>query len=165
MMRQVLILDDEEAVLGALYRALRRAFGADTVEIERFCDPEAALLRAGEKDFDVVIADYRMPGLNGADVFSLLKRIQPAAVRILLSASTKHAEIMDAVERGDVFRYLAKPWDYGELIEVVDAAFDRHRLPESGLALSRQQLETLRLEREEPGITWVNRDEHGNILL
>ena len=133
--------------------------------IECFTDPEAALLRAGEKDFDVVISDYRMPGLNGADVFSLLKKIQPGAARIVLSGSAERAAVRDAIHRGEIYRYLTKPWDCRELVDVVVAAFACRHGGDYRSALSRQELEVLRLEQEEPGITFVERDEQGNILL
>lgn len=166
-MLNLLILDDETAVLSSLCRCLRSEFRSDHVTIETFSDPEAALLRAAEKDFDVFISDYKMPGLNGADVMSLLKRIQPDAVRIVLSASVEPADIMDTVNRGEVFRYLPKPWDTSELIDVVKEAFAR-RLQRGSAApvlLTRQELETRRLESEEPGITQVSRDEYGRIRL
>lgn len=124
-MRRILILDDEPAVLSALRRALRTGLPEEALEIETFVDPEAALLRAGEKDFDVVIADYRMPGLNGADVLQMVKGLQPRAVRIVLSATTTSADILDAVNRAEVFRFLAKPWKQAQLIAAMRSAFLR----------------------------------------
>lgn len=175
-MRHVLILDDEQAVLHALQRTLRLAFPARELVIEMFSDPEAALLRAGQADFDLVISDYRMPGLNGADVLRLMKGLQPDAVRIVLSASTDPQEILSAVNLAGVFRFLAKPWEREELVATVRMAFEQRDLQlllrrtlaaAHGAACqpSPQELELRRLEEEEPGITHVNRDEHGNVHL
>lgn len=125
-MRRVLIVDDEPAVLYALLRSLRRAFSPNEVVLEGYLDPEAALLRAGEVDFVLVIADYRMPGLTGADVLQVIKGVQPAAVRVVLSASTDHRDFRAAVNRAEVFRFLAKPWDADELVATVRAAFARY---------------------------------------
>jgi two-component system, probable response regulator PhcQ len=124
-MRRILIVDDELSVLNALLRTLRREFPVDQVAIESFQDPEAALLRAGEVDFDLAISDYRMPGLNGADVLQVMKGLQPDAVRVVLSASTERQHILAAVNRAEVFRFLEKPWDGQELIATVRAAFER----------------------------------------
>lgn len=124
-MRRILVLDDEPAVLGAMRRTLRLAFH-DEIEIETFDDPEAAVLRAGTQDFDVVISDYRMPGLNGADVLQLVKGLQPAAVRIVVSATTDPADVIAAVNRAEVFRFLPKPWQGELLVGTVRAAFARH---------------------------------------
>jgi DNA-binding NtrC family response regulator len=180
-MRRILILDDETAVLNALRRTLRSAFPMETVVIETFDEPETAVHRAGEQEFDVVISDYRMPGLNGADVLQLVKGLQPDAVRIVVSASTESAHIIAAVNRAEVFRFLAKPWQHEELIATVREAFARRdgalqaragqpavQLPEleaDQLALGPQQIELQHLEMEEPGISRVEWDEHGNIRL
>jgi len=169
-MRRILILDDEPAVLSALRRTLRAAFIEDDVVIETFDEPETAVIRAGEQDFDVVISDYRMPGLNGADVLQLVKGLQPDAIRIVVSATTEILDIADAINRAEVFRYLAKPWQQEELVATVRDAFarrDRLQPPSPPVAPedTRRQRELDRLERDEPGITRVDRDEDGNIRL
>jgi DNA-binding NtrC family response regulator len=170
-MRRILILDDEPAVLSALRRVLRAALAQDDVVIEVFDEPEAAVLRAGEQDFDVVISDYRMPGLNGADVLQLVKGLQPDAIRIVVSATTEILDIADAVNRAEVFRYLAKPWQQEEIVATVREAFVRkdglrHPAPVPvGARDDPRQRELDRLERDEPGITRVDRDEDGNIRL
>lgn len=180
-MRRILILDDEPAVLSALRRTLRTVFPPTVLEIETFDEPEAALLRAGEQDFDVVISDYRMPGLNGAEVLRLIKGMQPEAVRIVLSATTDFNDIMAAVNLAEVFRYLAKPWQQEELIATLREALERrdvlvrarpqgpavHAPHESSEELARQQRDRAlqALEKEEPGITRVDWDEYGRVRL
>jgi two-component system, probable response regulator PhcQ len=172
-MRRILILDDEPSVLSALRRTLRAAFAPDDVVIEAFDEPENAVHRAGEQDFDVVISDYRMPGLNGADVLQLVKGLQPDAVRIVVSATTEILEVADAVNRAEVFRYLAKPWQQEELVATVREAFarrDRGARPQPAQPQHAQphigQEDALRrLEQDEPGITRVDWDEDGNIRL
>ena len=167
-MRRILILDDEPSVLSALRRTLRAAFPPDDVVIEAFDEPEAAVLRAGEQDFDVVISDYRMPGLNGADVLQLVKGLQPEAVRIVVSATTEILDVADAVNRAEVFRYLAKPWEQEELVATVRAAFARRVVvparPSPAPAGGHDDA-LRRLEQDEPGITRVDWDEDGNIRL
>jgi DNA-binding NtrC family response regulator len=167
-MRRILILDDEPSVLSALRRTLRAAFAPDDVVIEAFDEPEAAVHRAGEQDFDVVISDYRMPGLNGADVLQLVKGLQPEAVRIVVSATTEILEVADAVNRAEVFRYLAKPWDQDELVATVRDGFarrDRSARPQRAQPPAGQDDALRRLEQDEPGITRVDWDEDGNIRL
>lgn len=166
-MRRILILDDEPSVLSALRRTLRAAFAPDDVVIEAFDEPEAALLRAGEQDFDIVISDYRMPGLNGADVLQLMKGLQPEAIRIVVSATTEILDVADAVNRAEVFRYLAKPWQQEELVATVREGFARRdRFAPPRPAPAHGQDDALRrLEQDEPGITRVDWDEDGNIRL
>ena len=166
-MRRILILDDEPSVLSALRRTLRAAFPSDDVVIEAFDEPESAVLRAGEQDFDVVISDYRMPGLNGADVLQLMKGLQPEAVRIVVSATTEILEVADAVNRAEVFRYLAKPWQQEELVATVREGFARRdrRAPRRPAPADGHDDVLRRLEQDEPGITRVDWDEDGNIRL
>jgi DNA-binding NtrC family response regulator len=86
-MRRILLVDDEANVLSALQRALRRFLPETEVEIQVCQDPELALLRCAETRFDVVMSDYRMPGLTGGDFLQVVKSLQPDAVRLVLSAS------------------------------------------------------------------------------
>jgi DNA-binding NtrC family response regulator len=175
-MRRLLLLDDEVHVLHALQRALRQGFAAEALKIETFTDPEQALLRSGETEFDVVVSDYHMPGINGIDFLKMIKGTQPDAIRLVLSASTEFETVMQAVNQAEVFRYIPKPWQNEELTATLAAAFVRHdqiiedrRLadllrPEQG-ELTPQEMEARRLEAEEPGITKVNWGEDGSVQL
>lgn len=173
-MRRVMLIDDEVLVLRALTRTIRPFFEDADVHLETFSDPELALLRCAEVSFDVVMSDYRMPQINGADFLGLVKRLQPDAVRIVLSASTDFKEVSNAINRAEIFRYLAKPWEADELKSVLVLAFERfdqageirRRLEEEHAPpLSAAELELRRLEEEEPGITVVRRDAHGSVYL
>jgi DNA-binding NtrC family response regulator len=173
-MRRILLVDDEANVLTALQRALRQFLPENEVEIQVCQDPELALLRCGETSFDVVMSDYRMPGLTGGDFLQVLKTLQPEAVRLVLSASNDIGEVMDAINRAEVYRYVAKPWEARELRTIFAQAFVRHdeakaarrRAERSGeAALSPQERELRRLEAEEPGITKVRRDSDGSIYM
>lgn len=175
-MRRLLLVDDEVHVLQALHRALRQSFTGQNLHIETFTDPEQALLRSGEATFDVVVSDYRMPGINGIDFLKMIKQTQPDAVRLVLSASTEFETVMQALNQAEVFRYIPKPWQGDELTATLAAAFARYdqavedrRLadllrPEQG-ELTPQELEARRLEAEEPGITKVNWGEDGSVRI
>lgn len=173
-MRRILLVDDEANVLRALQRALRQMFPEQEVEIQVSQDPEQALLRCAESSFDVVMSDYRMPGLTGADFLQVVKALQPDAVRLVLSASNDIGEVMEAINRAEIYRYVAKPWEANALGKIFREAFARHdealaarRLAEQSAeaALSPQEREALRLEAEEPGITRVRRDSDGATYL
>ena len=174
-MRRVMLVDDEVLVLRALQRTMRPLLQDAGVQIETYFDPEQALLRCAEVAFDVVMSDYRMPGLNGAEFLRVVKGIQPDAVRLVLSASTDFAEVSNAINQAEVFRYVAKPWDGEELKKVFLLAFERY---DAALAVRRRldgtaanagqseaDREARRLEAEEPGITRVDRDDDGAIYL
>lgn len=169
-----MLVDDEVLVLSALQRTMRTFLQDYEMEIESFNDPEQALLRCTETSFDIVMSDYRMPGLTGADFLQMVKGIQPDAVRLMLSASTEFAEVSNAINRAEVFRYVAKPWEGVELRRIFLLAFARHdekcKACESSFTqpenvLSAQQLEARRLEIEDPGITQVRRTPDGSIYF
>jgi len=175
-MRRVLILDDEINVLHALHRTLRQIFPDKDFRIENFSDPEQALMRVGEVTFDIVVSDYWMPGLNGIDFFKTVKSIQPDAVRLILSASTEFATVMEAINQAEIFKFITKPWYLEDLksifliaIERRDKALEERHLPDE-LRMKRgelepQELEARRLEEQEPGITKVNWEADGSVNL
>jgi two-component system probable response regulator PhcQ len=168
-MRRIMLVDDEVHVLSALQRTMRPFLQEYEVEIETFSDPELAMLRCAEVSFDIVMSDYRMPGLTGADFLQMVKGIQPDAVRLMLSASTEFAEVSNAINRAEVFRYVAKPWECEELKKVFLLAFARRdetlKARPPATAMSAQDREKHRLEAEEPGITQVRRDPDGAVYL
>jgi response regulator RpfG family c-di-GMP phosphodiesterase len=99
----------------------------------------------------------------------MVKGVQPDAMRLMLSASTEFTEVSNAINRAEVFRYVAKPWDGEELKKVFLLAFERRdemlRARAPAPALSAQDLEAHRLEVEEPGITQVRRTPDGSVYL
>lgn len=175
-MRRFLLVDDEINVLHALQRTLRQSFAADQVRIETYTEPEPALLRCGEVTFDIVISDYRMPQMNGVEFLKMVKAIQPAAVRLVLSASTEFAAVIKAINQAEIFRYIGKPWQTDELNETIQLALAHHdqmlesqRLADEQRAqlgqLTPQELEAKRLEADEPGITKVKWGPDGSVII
>jgi two-component system, probable response regulator PhcQ len=175
-MRRVLVVDDEVNVLSALRRLLQRTFQHERMQLELCLDPLQALARARYVAFDAVISDYRMPAMDGVTLLSLLRDIQPDAIRIILSASTDFDTIHAAINRADIFRYVVKPWSDDALVALLregfarrDEALDNRRLADERRAdqdrLSAEDQELRRLEALEPGITRVRWDTDGSILL
>lgn len=111
---RILLLDDDDFILAILRRELmnRPYIGHEGLEIEAFTSPLAALARAREKDgyFDVVIADNRMPEMNGIDFLKAFGEIHPDAVRIVLSGHSEAADLMRAINEAHIDFFIAKPW-------------------------------------------------------
>lgn len=175
-MKRFLLVDDEINVLNALQRTLRQRFGGFELKIEALTDPIEALERIGEIAFDLVISDYRMPMMDGIEFLKAVKKIQPNAVRLMLSAYAEFGAVVDAVNEAEVFRYIAKPWQEDELEEIIRLALARREqvLEDKKLAdevrvqrgaMSAQEMEAKRLEAEEPGITKVNWGADGSVNL
>jgi response regulator RpfG family c-di-GMP phosphodiesterase len=174
----ILLVDDEINVLKALERQLRgiRRGDGPAYRIETFTSSAAALARGAEEAVDLVLSDYRMPEMNGADFLRAFRRLQPQAARLILSGQTDLGGLIDAINEAGIMRFLAKPWEEAELVFAVETALREHAvlmenarladaLRESRNLVARQQAELVRLERECPGITRVRRDAEGAVLL
>ncbi len=111
MKRRILFVDDEENVLRALHRSLRRH--RTEWEMVFASGGRQALELADQEPFDVVVADMCMSDMNGAELLKELQRRKPAMIRIVLSGRTDKDTIMNAA--GLVHRYLTKPCEPGVL--------------------------------------------------
>ena len=111
----VLFLDDEERIV----KSLRLIF-LDKYEVLTATDPEAALDLVSAQQVDVVVSDQRMPKVTGVEFLAKVKAISPKSVRILLTGYSDLDAIMDSVNKGEVFRYVQKPWENEKLHATVD---------------------------------------------
>jgi DNA-binding NtrC family response regulator len=145
----VLIVDDEENARVGLGHSLR----GQGYEL-RFADGgEAALELLKSTPVDVVISDQRMPGMTGLQFLTLVRDRYPDTVRIMLTGETNLETCVEAINRGEIYRFLQKPADRVELQTAVFLACDRLELERKNrrlMALIRTSPELLqRLEAEE----------------
>ena len=124
MSEKVLFVDDEPNVLQAIRRGLRKQFDVHTAE-----GGEAALqLLRDDGQFAVIVSDMRMPGMNGVELLTQVKQLWPDTVRIMLTGNADQQTAVDAVNHGDIFRFLNKPCENVELGEAVKDAVRQHAL-------------------------------------
>jgi len=134
----LLIVDDEPMVLLTLKTVLSvEGFQVTTAE-----KPKEALGLVAAENFAVIISDHRMPGMTGLAFLAECRRLRPVTSRILLSAAFDLKEVMQAIEREDICRFLAKPWLREELLSALGDAVRRHQLMVRNATL---QEETVRL--------------------
>jgi diguanylate cyclase (GGDEF)-like protein/PAS domain S-box-containing protein len=119
--RTLLILDDEENVRRSLIRLLRR----DGYRILEAGSAEEALDLLARNDVQVVLSDQRMPGMSGTEFLSRVKSLYPQTVRLVLSGYADIGAVTAAINRGEVYKYLTKPWEDEELRGHITAAFHR----------------------------------------
>jgi len=110
------VLDALEAILAAEFRVLRAQNG------------DEALRRLPEAEVAVIVTDYRMPGMTGVELLRRSQELAPAAMRIVLTAYTDVDSLMEAINTGRIYHFVAKPWDPNELLVVVRRAAERHAL-------------------------------------
>ena len=120
-MERILIVDDDEHITDVVAK-LAKSMGFETAQ---FTDPQEA---AKETRFDVVVTDFMMPNLSGIELLRVLREHNPDAVRILITAASDFKVAMRAVNDGEVFRLLGKPWHVSELRSVLNQAVQYHRL-------------------------------------
>lgn len=132
MNARVLVVDDEPAVGRALVRLLARAGIEATAET----DALAALYRMEQEAFGAVISDERMPAIRGVEFLETCAREHPSVVRILLTGFADAETAAEAINRGEIFRLLWKPWDDEAVVGIVREALLRNALstepPEPG---------------------------------
>lgn len=116
-MNKILLVDDEQNVLNALRRELKEHF-----EIEAYSSPVVALQRCAEVQFDLVVADYKMPEMNGLEFLKQFGKLQPDAARLVLSGEADIDALIRTINETHIYRFLAKPWEEAELLSSIRQA-------------------------------------------
>lgn len=109
--KSILVVDDEVEIGKALRRLLRAEF-----DVEVATSGTEALERLAHTPVDLVLSDFRMPGMNGAELLMEVKRLYPATVRAMLSGYADFNSVLAAVNDGEIVRFIRKPWDDVELV-------------------------------------------------
>lgn len=144
----VLAVDDEPNIVSALRRTLRsRGFTVHTA-----LGGAEGLKLLDVQPVDAIISDMRMPEMTGAQFLQAARLKMPDAVRVLLTGYADITSTIEAVNHGEIFRYLSKPWDDDVLLSVLYDGLERKRLARERdqlLALTREQNTQLQAHAEE----------------
>lgn len=119
----VLAVDDEAGVR----RAICRALAGDSWRVVTAGSGDEALEIVGRQSFDAVVTDLVMPGLTGQELLQHVRRREPGAARILLTASPSDCRAAVALRAGDAEQVMGKPWEDEELRTALSAACARAR--------------------------------------
>ena len=124
MAAKILLVDDEPLVLGGYERTLHREFEVDTA-----VGGELGLQAIRERGpYAVVISDMRMPGMSGAQFLAKARKASPDTVRMLLTGYTDLGAAMEAVNEGNIFRFLTKPCAKEVLVAAINAGVEQYQL-------------------------------------
>jgi ActR/RegA family two-component response regulator len=118
----LLLLDDEENILSALNRVLRR----DGYRIFTATSVGQALDILARNNVEVILSDQRMPEISGTEFLSMVKEMYPNTVRMMLSGYTDLAAVTEAINRGAIYKFLIKPWNDEDLRTQIREAFRMH---------------------------------------
>ncbi len=122
----IMFVDDEESIL----KALKRLFRKTGYQILTASSGHEGLVRLKEteKSVSLIISDQRMPEMTGAQFLEQAKKIFPDAIRYLLTGYSDMDAIVDAVNKGEIHRYLTKPWNDNDLLLLVQQALQQYEL-------------------------------------
>lgn len=139
---KILCVDDERNVL----RALERIFLDDDYQIMTAGSGQEGLdILETDPDTQVVISDYRMPGMNGVDFLREVYSRHPDTIRIVLSGYADTASVVAAINEGQIYKFVPKPWNDDELRMTIAKAIETFALHRKNLELT----EELRRKNEE----------------
>jgi serine/threonine-protein kinase len=110
LMQKLLCVDDEQFILSALHRLFKSQY-----DVRIASSGAEALRMLSAEPVDVVISDQRMPGMTGVELFKQVRELAPNTMRILLTGYADLPATIEAVNSGEVFRYVTKPWSNDSL--------------------------------------------------
>ena len=140
----LLLVDDEPGILSSLRRLLRpMGYAIHTAE-----SGKAGLEILEQQAIDLVISDMRMPEMDGAKFLEQVRQRWPETVRILLTGYSDITSTIEAINRGEIYRYISKPWDDHDITLIIRDALEGARLRRENerlLALTQSQNEELKV--------------------
>ena len=124
MNAKVLFVDDEPNILAAFKRQLFNQYDVDTA----LGGKEGLAAMAERGPHAVVVADMRMPGMDGIQFLARVRDTAPDTIRLMLTGHSDVQTAIDAINQGSIFRFLTKPCPPDVLTRALDAAIEQHRL-------------------------------------
>ncbi|MFZ6766037.1 EAL domain-containing protein [Undibacterium sp. Di26W] len=119
----LLLVDSEEAILAALRRSLR----GQGYRILTAPDSQKALELLAINPVQVILCEQRLSKMTGSDFLTVAAKLYPDTMRIVLSGYTELQSVLDVINRGEIYRFLTKPWDDELLRQNISEAFRRYR--------------------------------------
>lgn len=134
--QSILYVDDDHSNLVVF----RSAF-MDYFDVVTCMSAQEALTLCETRVFPVIIADQRMPEMKGVDFLEIVKEDYPFTIRIILTAYTDVVDVLDAINRGHVYKYITKPWRTEDVLMTLHRALEAYHLSLENHRLTEQLLE------------------------
>lgn len=113
--RTVLFVDDEEKIL----KSLKRSLTDEPYETLFAESGKEALEILQQKQVHVIVIDIRMPEMDGLELLKIVKNEYPHVIRLVLSAYSDKDTLLAAINHGEIFRYITKPWKFNEELRTI----------------------------------------------
>ncbi|MGR3178926.1 MAG: response regulator [Candidatus Anammoxibacter sp.] len=121
---KILFVDDDEMVLSSL----KRLFMEDNYEIFTALSGLEAIEALKREPVDVIVSDQKMPKMTGVEFLQRSKEFSPDSIRILLTGYMEVDTVVDSINKGEVYRYVMKPWNNEEIKSIIGNAIELKRL-------------------------------------
>ncbi len=165
MAHTILVVDDQEVLRDILKDALQR----EGYQVFCAASAEEALSILSRQPIDVIISDDKMPGLSGTELLTVIRQKYPETIRIMLTGYADLDSALQAINKGEVYRFFTKPPNLIELTVAIRQALQQKDL----LAENRRLTHTVRkqsfslqaMEKRYPGISKVKRDADGAVII
>ena len=144
MKHTILCVDDESDNVDALERLFRRKY-----HVLKATSGAEALKLVKDNRVSLIVTDQRMPNMTGTEFLEKSMRVVPDAIRILLTGFTDIDSVISAINSGQIYKYVTKPWDPHDLLNTVDKAIEKYELSaelkhkNAALELALKELRTL----------------------
>lgn len=132
----VLYIDDELDNLTSFRATFRRNFNITTAD-----SADAAMPILEKETIHVILSDQRMPKMTGIEFFEKIQSLYPDPIRILITGYTDINAVIDAINRGQVYKYLSKPWIEDDVKIFVEKAYEVYRLRKENVDLTSQLID------------------------
>src|SRR5580698_1811791 len=123
MQHTILVVDDEKDIIDSIERQFRKKY-----KILKTTSGIEALRLMQDETIHLILSDQRMPEMTGVQLFERAQKIQPDAIRILLTGFSDVESVIAAINNGQIYRYITKPWDPTDLDVIVKRALDAYDL-------------------------------------
>ncbi len=141
----ILLVDDEENILNSIYRLLRREKSYEILMAKSGAEGLEILKARSLQPISLIVSDQRMPVMEGVEFLAKAKAISPDTARIMLTGYADINAVTAAVNKGEIFRYITKPWEDETLLGVIRQGIEQYEL----ITERKQLLDLTRKQNEE----------------
>jgi len=134
---KILIVDDEKNILKSLQRMLR----SEPYLVKTAATPSLAIEMCRNEDFHVIIGDYRMPEMDGTEMFLEISKINPDSIKIILSGYSDINIITEALNKEYINKYILKPWNDENLKKEIEKSVCHFNLRKTNRELHKKIIE------------------------
>ena len=164
MENTILIVDDEPSVLSSIKRSLVQL--QYTVYTAENANEALEVLR--QQEFKVILTDEKMPLITGSKLLSIVKKQFPNVVRTMLTGQNNTETALNAVNQGEIYKFLIKPWNSVDLSLTILSAVKKYNLESLNRKLLNKvkclQLNLRILEKRDPTISRLEKNEEGLLM-